>query len=117
MKKTLCFVLGAMFTLMLPGRGVEAQQTIPVELTVMTLDRATLTSARIYSGTTGVDYFVDSANLSSSYTGTAVNIDSLPFTELTIEDGYNITGSADTSYHASFVLVKDANNRYYVHVF
>ncbi len=114
MKKTLCFVLGAMFTLMLPGRGVEAQQTIPVELTVMTLDRATLTSARIYSGTTGVDYFVDSANLSSSYTGTAVNIDSLPFTELTIEDGYNITGSADTSYHASFVLVKDANNRYYV---
>lgn len=114
MKKTLCFVLGAMFTIMLSGRGVEAQQTIPVDLRVMTMDRATLTSARIYLGTPGVDYFIDSANLSTSYTGTAVCIDSLPFTELSIENGYDIMGYVDTNYTASFVLAKDANNRYYV---
>ena len=62
MKKTLCFVLVAM--LMLAGKEVAAQ-TVPVDLTVMTLDRATLTSARIYSGTPGVDYFIDSAHLDS----------------------------------------------------
>lgn len=115
MKKTLCLVLGAMLWLMLPGKSAEAQeQTKPVELTVMTLDRATLTDARVYSGVVGVDYFIDSVNLSSSYTGTAVWIDTLPHTALTISDGYNITGTVDTSYQNSFVIAKDANNRFYV---
>ncbi len=113
MKKTLCLVLGAMLWLALPGKSAEAQeQTKPVDLTVRTLDRATLTNARVYFGAAGVDYFVDSANLSTSYTGTAVWIDSLPSTELTISDGYHITGDVDTSYLTSFVLAKDANNRY-----
>lgn len=115
MKKTLCLVLGAMLWLALPGKSAEAQeQTKPVDLTVRTLDRATLTNARVYFGAAGVDYFVDSANLSTNYTGTAVWIDSLPSTELTISDGYHITGDVDTSYLTSFVLAKDANNRYYV---
>ena len=116
MKKTLCLALGAMLMLMLPGKSVKAQ-TIPVDLTVMTLDRATLTSACIYNGFPGVDYFIDSVNLDASYTGTAVRIDTVPHTNLTIVDGYNITGAVDTSNHAytaSFVVAKDANNRYYV---
>lgn len=114
MKKTLCFVLGAMFTFMLSGRGVEAQQTIPVDLSVMTMDRATLTSARVYMGTTGVDYFVDSASLSDSYTGNAVWIDTLTYTELSIENGYDVMGFVDSTYNVCFVLIKDNNNRYYV---
>ena len=115
MKKTLCLVLGAMLWLAIPGKSAQAQeQTKPVDLTVMTLDRATLTDARVYSGVVGVDYFIDSVNLSPSYTGTAVWIDTLPYTTLTVSNGYQISGDVDTSYRNSFVIAKDANNRFYV---
>ena len=118
MKKTLCLVLGMLAMLMLPGKSVQAQGTANggVNLTVRTLDRAILDGAWLYAATPGVDYFVDSAHLSDTYTGTALPLDSLTtYIGLYIVDGYNIAGSADTAvYHNCFVVARDVNNRYYV---
>ena len=118
MKKTLCLVLGVLAMLMLPGRNAQAQGTVTggVNLSVRTLDRALLDSAWLYAAVPGVDYFVDSAHLSDGYTGSALPLDSLTTRcELSIVDGYNIAGSADTSvYHNCFVVTRDVNNRYYV---
>ncbi len=118
MKKTLCLVLGVLAMLMLPGRNAQAQGTVTggVNLSVRTLDRALLDSAWLYAAVPGVDYFVDSAHLSDSYTGSALPLDSLTTRcELTIVDGYNIAGPADTGvYHNCFVVTRDVNNRYYV---
>lgn len=103
--------------LMLSGKNAVAQSAgeKPVNLTVMTLDRATLVSAGIYAVQPGVDCFVDSAHLDEAYTGTAVWIDTLAHDSLSIQNGYDISGYADSVvYTTSFVLAKDANGRYYV---
>lgn len=118
MKKTLCVTLAVLGLLTLTGRDVQAQGTANggVNLVVRTIDRAVLDAAWLYAATPGVNYFVDSAHLAADYTGTALPIDSLgTVTPLTIENGFFITGSADTAtYRSCFVLAHDANNRYYV---
>ena len=117
MKKTLSLMVGALLVAMLPMGNVKAQnKTVQVE--VRTLDRAALVSAVIYGDTlTGRTYFVDSALLDPSYTGSLVLVDTLPYSQaLTIgTDGYTVTGTVDSSnFSLSTIVMEDANGIVYV---
>lgn len=116
MKKTLILVLGAMLMGLLPGNSVKAQSK-SIELSVRTLDHTALQSAWIFAGADTADYFVDSAHLSSSYTGTAVWCDTaVASMNLTVtEDGFGVRGSVDSAMYAvAAIVVRDQSGRLYV---
>lgn len=115
MKKTLSFLMGALLVALLPIGNANAQSKT-VQVTVRTLDQAAVASATIYGDTvSGRTYFVDAAHFDTTYTGTAVSIDSMPYsTALTVgTDG--ITGTVDSATYAiSAIVVTDVNGYVYV---
>lgn len=116
MKKTIFFVLGAMLLSLMPGNGLRAQN-IQVGVTLSTLDRAALSSARIYAATGGEAYCIDAAHLDPAWTGSASGIATVStYTDLTIlADGFSVSGTVDsTAYGMSFIVLSDTNDRYYV---
>lgn len=116
MKKSIFFVLGALLVALMPGNGLEAQN-IQVDVSVTSLDRAALSSARIYAATPGQAYYIDAAHLDLTWSGSAVNISSVStYTDLSIlSDGFTVSGIVDSStYNSAFIVVSDTNDRYYV---
>ena len=88
-----------------------------IAIAVQTYEHAAVSSARLYAGVAGTDYFVDSAHLSPLYAGTATEAGTLAtFADLIpTATGDGFTGVADSATFAtSFVVVGDANGHYYV---
>lgn len=114
MKRTIFFVLGLLIASAMPGNGLRAQ-SIAIDVQVKTLDRAPLQSAKIYAGTVGVNYFVDSAHLSTEWTGDAAWIDTIGFANLAVSQGFNLLGSVDSlTFANAFIVAIDTNNVAYV---
>lgn len=118
MKKTLFFLLGLLMVSVMPGKELRAQsQSVLVNVTAKTLDRAALSSARIYLAQAGQAYFVDSSYLNPAWVGSAVWIDTLTtYTNLTImPDGYQVIGMVDSAFYGmSFIVMTDVEGRNYV---
>ena len=64
MKKPLLTVLAAALAVLLPMESLNAQGK-PIKLNIKTLDHALVTSATIYAGQSGTNYYVDAANFNS----------------------------------------------------
>lgn len=115
MKKTLSLLMGALLAAMLPVGNVKAQvKTVQVE--VLTLDNAALTSAVIYGDTvSGRTYFVDSALLADGYTGDLVLVDTLPYIDTLTVNGTTASGSVDSAnFGRSLIVFRDVNGKTYV---
>ena len=122
MKKRLCLALGIMLIALLPvGKALGQNKT--VQITVKTLDHRMLESAYIYATAPGTSYFIDSAHLSTSYTGTALPIDSLSVIDTLAIDVNTTTGDPfvyrtgvdSATYAYSFILARDVQGAYYVY--
>lgn len=115
-KKTLFLAMAVMVAAMLPI-GSSMAQTKRIELSVKTLDHARITSAKIYAGTSGTNYYIDADHLHASYAGTAVLISTLtnPRDLVPATDGFSIQGDADsTTFGMAFIVVTDSLGRYYM---
>lgn len=116
MKKPLLTVLAAALAVLLPMESLNAQGK-PIKLNIKTLDHALVTSATIYAGQSGTNYYVDAANFNSNYSQPVTQVSDIAVSgALTVSsDGYSVQGTADsTTYALSFIVISDANGRHYV---
>ena len=122
MKKRLCLALGIVLMALLPG-GKALGQNKTVQITVKTLDHRALESAYIYAAAPGTSYFIDTAHLSTSYTGTALPIDSVDVRDSLAVGEDPATGDPiiyrsnidSATYAYSFIVARDVNGGYYVY--
>ena len=116
MKKRLCLALGIVLMALLPG-GKALGQNKTVQITVKTLDHRALESAYIYAAAPGTSYFIDTAHLSTSYTGTALPIDSVDVRDSLAVGEDPATGDPiiyrsnidSATYAYSFIVARDVN--------
>jgi hypothetical protein len=122
MKKRLCLALGIVLMALLPG-GKALGQNKTVQITVKTLDHRALESAYIYAAAPGTSYFIDTAHLSTSYTGTALPIDSVDVRDSLAVGEDPATGDPiiyrsnidSATYAYSFIVARDVNGGYYAY--
>lgn len=124
MKKTLSFLMGVLLAAMLPAGNAMAQsKTVVVD--IHTLDRAPIVSATIYGDTViGRTYFVDTAHFDVTLAGTAVSVDSMPYSapltasNVTIDDvitsGQALATVDSTTFCNAVIVIRDANDKVYV---
>lgn len=121
MKKTMILLLGALMASVLPGSGLKAQNT-PVSVVVSTLDRAALTSAKIYAVSDADQYYhVDAAHLDASWSDPSTSIETIDAAnvlDLAMEataNGTRVYQNVPASFATAFIVLRDANDVYYVY--
>ena len=120
MKKTTFFLLGALMASVMPGNGLRAQN-VDVNIDVRTLDRSALVGATIYAANPGQTYFVDTAHLMPTWTGSALEVNDanvLASTVMTLSynnGGFSASATVDsTLYSNAFIVMTDAYQRCYI---
>ena len=122
MKKTMILLLGLLMASAMPGSGLKAQTNTLVSFRVKTLDRAAVTSAKVYAAPNVDDlYCIDALNVSTSYAGMAAELstltESIDMQYTPLPDGSTrlVQNLNSSTYDTAFVVVKDENNVYYVY--